>query len=504
MIKMIELLVRSRKFIIGSVLVLAVVLLGVIGPMFTRDPQKQFNRTELSNATASFSSNLVALPENGTATSTLTISTKENTPRGIYSITINGTYGSKVKRYTYILNVTPLTAPDLDMVVTPSSASVVPGESTTATVTLTSIAGLGEVLNDEVYLTASNLPQGVTASFSPYRSVPSFESKLTISTNENTPHGIYSITIQGKGTRKIRDYTFTLTVEPVENDFGISVTPLSESVTPGGSTTMTVTLTSVAGFSGDVSLSVSGMDTILINRVMEPPSTDFVLGTDDLGRDMFARLCAGTRSSLLVGIFAGAIATLIAILLGGIGPYKGGWADEISNAFTTLFLVFPMLPLLMLFSLILEQRSLLLVSSLIGLFSWPWAARCIRSQVLTLKEREFINMARMSGMKDRKVVITEIMPNMLAYIIIVFVVSLSIAVLTEAGLSMIGLGPPETKEVTLGNILYFVLHPTGTSMAWNMWWCFVPPGIVLTVFLIGVFIMHAGMDEVFNPRLRKV
>ena len=107
-------------------------------------------------------------------------------------------------------------------------------------------------------------------------------------------------------------------------------------------------------------------------------------------------------------------------------------------------------------------------------------------------------------MKDRKIVVTEIMPNMLAYIIIVFVVSLSIAVLTEAGLSMIGLGPDPGSNVTLGSMLYWVMNGTKTSLPWDLWWCFIPPGLILTIFLVAVFIMHNGMDEVFNPRLRRV
>lgn len=239
-------------------------------------------------------------------------------------------------------------------------------------------------------------------------------------------------------------------------------------------------------------------------RFAEPPSSEFPLGTDDLGRDVLAQLCLGTRNSLMIGALAGGIATLIAVLVGGIGPYKGGLADETSNAFTNIIMVFPMLPFLILLSAMLQQRSMFLVAGLIGILTWPWAARCIRSQVLTLKEREFINISRMSGMKDRKIVITEIMPNMLAYIIVVFVVSLSIAVLTESGLSMLGLGPDPTQNITLGNMLYWVMNSTSVPLPWILWWCFFPPGLILTIFLVGIFIMHSGMDEVFNPRLRKV
>ena len=240
------------------------------------------------------------------------------------------------------------------------------------------------------------------------------------------------------------------------------------------------------------------------SHYVEPPSSEFLLGTGNFGEDVLAQLAAGTRNSLMIGAIAGAFATLIAVSVGGLGPYKGGFADEISNAFTSVVMVFPMLPLLILLAAILESRSMFLVAGLIGATSWPWAARSIRSQVLTLKERGYIDIARMSGMKDRKIVMAEIMPNMLAYIIVVFVVSLSIAVLTEAGLSMIGLGPDPGSSVTLGSMLYWVLNSTQVALPWYLWWVFIPPGLVLTVFLLAVFVMHTGMDEVFNPRLRSV
>lgn len=241
--------------------------------------------------------------------------------------------------------------------------------------------------------------------------------------------------------------------------------------------------------------------------VAEPPSSKYIFGTGDLGEDIFAQLCTGTRNSLMIGAIAGGFATIVGVLVGGIGPYKGGLADETSNAFTNVIMVFPMLPLLIILVALFGggNASMFLVATLIGSTSWPWAARCIRSQVLTLKEREFINVARMSGIKGRKIVITEIMPNMLAYIIIVFVVSLSIAILTEAGLSMIGLGPDPSSNVTLGTMLDFIgAGSTQIALPWDYWWAFFPPGLVLTIFLLGVFIMQSGMDEVFNPRLRRV
>jgi peptide/nickel transport system permease protein len=241
-------------------------------------------------------------------------------------------------------------------------------------------------------------------------------------------------------------------------------------------------------------------------RMAQPPSSGYLLGTTAFGEDIFAQLCMGIRNSLAVGVLAGALGTLIAVLFGALGPYKGGLADEISNFVTNIVIVFPVLPLLLILAAVLEQsiRSLFLVGVLIALTSWPWAARSIRSQVLSLKEREFVNLARMSGMKDRTMVITEVLPNMLAYIMMVFVLLAGGAIIAEAGISMLGVGPDPTRNVTLGSMLYWAMNQTVVPFWWNVWWWFIPPGLVLTVLLSAVFVMHAGMDELFNPRLRKM
>jgi peptide/nickel transport system permease protein len=231
-----------------------------------------------------------------------------------------------------------------------------------------------------------------------------------------------------------------------------------------------------------------------------PPSSEYLLGTTSFGEDVFAQLCLGIRNSLLVGAIAGALGTFVAILLGGLGAYKGGWADEISSFVTNIIIVFPVLPLLIILAAVMEQRSLIIVGVLIALTTWPWAARSIRSQVLSLKEREFVNLARMSGMNDEKTVLTEVLPNMLAYITMVFVLLVGGAILAEAGISMIGVGPAGT--VTLGQMLYWAMNQTWRTNWWDMWWWFIPPGLVLTILLSAVFVMHAGMEELFNPRLR--
>jgi len=230
------------------------------------------------------------------------------------------------------------------------------------------------------------------------------------------------------------------------------------------------------------------------------PSSQFILGTDKLGEDMFARLCVGTRTSIMIGLFAGSISILLALFFGGLGPYRGGLMDTCCNFFTNIMLVFPMIPLLVILAAWLEQRSLLLVGLLISVTGWPWAARATRSQILSLKEREFVNLARISGMKTRTVLVREIFPNLLAYIATLFVYAIGGTIMAEAAISMIGLGP--TDVVSLGNLLYWAL--LNETFRLGFWWAYLPPGIILTAFMVAAFTMHASMDEVFNPRLRKM
>jgi peptide/nickel transport system permease protein len=235
-----------------------------------------------------------------------------------------------------------------------------------------------------------------------------------------------------------------------------------------------------------------------------PPLTrGHILGTTaPWGQDVFAQLCTGIRNSLFVGIIGGGLGTLIAVLMGALGPYKGGLADDITNFITNIIMVFPVYPALLALSAIVEKREILSVAVLIALTSWPWAARAIRSQVLSLKEREFVNLAKLSGMRSRDIVLKEVLPNMMAYVTMVFVLLTGGAMLAETGISILGIGPVPQLYVTLGNMIYNCM--SNPMFSWrNIWWWYIPPGAVLTILLSAIFIIHAGMDEVFNPRLRR-
>lgn len=230
----------------------------------------------------------------------------------------------------------------------------------------------------------------------------------------------------------------------------------------------------------------------------EPPSSKFLLGTDMAGRDVFAQLCVATRDSLWVGTLAGALALGIAISMGGVLAYKKGLIDEGANLVTNIFLVLPVLVVLIVIAAILKGRSLFTVGVLIALFSWPWMARNIRSQVLSLRERKFVDLARISGKSDFTIVVKEILPNMLAYVFLVFIMATGWAVVMESSLSVIGLGP--TTGFTLGKMLRNVID--WAALTQGAWWYFIPPGLVIVMFTGTLMMITSVIDDVLNPKVR--
>jgi peptide/nickel transport system permease protein len=236
------------------------------------------------------------------------------------------------------------------------------------------------------------------------------------------------------------------------------------------------------------------------------PFGRFILGTTSYGQDIFAQLCEGIRNTLYVGLIGGGLSTLIAIIFGALFSYKGGLVDETSNIITNIVLVFPMFPALIALAAFLgpEGRSFWTVGLIIALTEWPWAARAMRSQILSLREREFVNLARMSGLGSVEVVIKEVLPNMLAYVVMVFVLLMGGAMLSEVWLSVLGLGPMPWVNATLGGMIYNCMSQSIAADWRAIWWWYIPPGLVLTTLLSAIFVMHAGMDEVFNPRLRRM
>jgi peptide/nickel transport system permease protein len=231
-----------------------------------------------------------------------------------------------------------------------------------------------------------------------------------------------------------------------------------------------------------------------------PPSADNWLGTDHLGIDMVSLLVEGLRSSLYVGLLAGTIATILGTLIGVYGGYKGGLLDDVLTVVTNLFLVIPSLIVLILLSGSLEEgRSLTLIALLIGCTTWTWSARAVRAQSSSLRARDHVALARINGFGTLHIVLFQILPYLLSYIFMVFILQTASGILTEASISMLGLGPYDS--ISLGKILNEANR--NEALGDGAWWAFVPATMLVTVIAFSLYIINTSMESVFNPRLRK-
>ncbi len=231
-----------------------------------------------------------------------------------------------------------------------------------------------------------------------------------------------------------------------------------------------------------------------------PPSAENWFGTTSFGEDVYTQFVYGLGSTFVVGLLGGGLGTLIGVLVGFVAGYRGGIVDELLNMFTNIVLVVPSLVVLLIIAAYLDVRGILFESAFIGFFAWPWAARAIRAQTFSLRSRDFVDLARLSGMKPLKIIITEIAPNMMSYLLLVFILQFGGAVLTAATLDFIGLGP--TNAISLGLMM-------NNAVLWGalilgIWWWFVPPGLAITAIVGALYITNVGLDEVFNPKLREM
>ncbi|CAB50444.1 ABC transporter permease [Pyrococcus abyssi] len=223
-----------------------------------------------------------------------------------------------------------------------------------------------------------------------------------------------------------------------------------------------------------------------------------ILGTDKEGKDLYAELVYGLRTSLWIAVLAAIIGTTLGITIGLVSGYKGGIVDELLMMFVNIMLVIPSIVLLILVAAFLEARSPEVQALIIGLTNWPWVARSVRAQTLSLKNREFVNLSKIVGLSDLRIIFEEIMPNMISYIFMAGILQVSGAILASATLDFIGLGP--TTVVSLGVILQKAIMHNALQFGW--WWWFIPPGLIITLIITALFFVNLGMEEVFNPRLR--
>jgi peptide/nickel transport system permease protein len=231
----------------------------------------------------------------------------------------------------------------------------------------------------------------------------------------------------------------------------------------------------------------------------QPPSSEYWFGTTSFGQDVYAQFVYGLRAAFVVGALGGGIAWLLGFVVGFTSGYRGGWIDDVLNMLTNVVLVIPTLAILIIVAAYLEVQSYATEAVIIGLTSWPWAARAVRSQTFSLKTREFVEVARLSGRSTRQIIATELAPNMSSYLLMMFILLFGGAILIGASLDFLGLGP--TESISLGLMMNNSF--LASALLLGSWWWFLPPGLGIVAIVGGLYVMNVGLDEVFNPKLRE-
>lgn len=234
-----------------------------------------------------------------------------------------------------------------------------------------------------------------------------------------------------------------------------------------------------------------------VGKPNQPPSAQFLLGTNHLGKDVFKQTVWGARSSLTVGFGTALLATLVAILIGMTAGYFRGWVDDVLSLLMNLFLVIPGLPLLIVLSGYLKPGATTVIFVL-TLTGWAFAARIMRSQTLMLREKDFVAAAKVSGENSFRIIFSEILPNMTSIIVGMLISGVGYGIGAATALSFLGL--TDISEVTWGTNLYWAQQ--GNALLAGAWWTFIPSGLCVALVILGLSLINYAMDEITNPRLR--
>ncbi|HUH96593.1 MAG TPA: ABC transporter permease [Anaerolineales bacterium] len=226
------------------------------------------------------------------------------------------------------------------------------------------------------------------------------------------------------------------------------------------------------------------------------------LGTDNFGRDVLTELVRATGVSLEIGLVAGLVATLIGLTLGLLSGYVGGFVDDFIVFIANLFTVIPSFVLLILISYSIgqDQRGAFTIAVVIGFTSWVWTTRAVRAQVISLRNRDHVNLSKISGHSVVHIIVSDILPYIASYVVMAFILQISSGILAEAGLSILGLGPRTTEVPTLGLMLNWAMIYQAEIL--GKWWAYLPVLLAIALITFSMNLMNTGLDQVFNPALR--
>ncbi len=239
--------------------------------------------------------------------------------------------------------------------------------------------------------------------------------------------------------------------------------------------------------------------TALSSAVLQPPSSAHWLGTTQTGQDVFAQVVVGTRTSLLLGLGTGLMATIISVIVGLIAGYCGGLVDDMLSLVINIFLVVPAIPLAIIMAAYFPFRGPLPIAIIVTITGWAWGARVLRAQTLSLRRREFVEAGRASGETTLRIIFAEILPNEIAVVAAGLVGTMIYAILAQVGLEFLGLG--DVTTVSWGTIFYWAQN--NEALLLGAWWWFLAPGLCVALLGAGLAFINFGIDELANPRLSK-
>jgi peptide/nickel transport system permease protein len=231
---------------------------------------------------------------------------------------------------------------------------------------------------------------------------------------------------------------------------------------------------------------------------LKPPSGQHLLGTTQTGQDVLSQMLVGIRLTLELGLYVGLIATALSVIVGVSAAFLGGVWDDFLSLLCNIFLVIPALPLLIVMLGYFPQKGQLPSILVLSILGWPWGARVVRAQALTIRNRDFVAASRETGEKGWRIVVFEIIPNIVSLIAASFVNTVLYAIGASVALAFIGVA--DVSSWSLGTILYW--SQSANSLQLGAWWWFVPPGLAVALMGTGLVLLNTGIDELSNPRLR--